>query len=394
MLLPDRKELGPGIWQGQAWTIEGNRVFNWVEASPLEGRKGYLQASATRIESLLSNWPPEASLSRESLLEKALKLTLGTLGHQLLAISGAAVFAAGGVTHKRRKWRPVDLRTVLPTTNENDLIRIAGKLNRLPNKTLSAREDYHQLWKLIVNEAFKDSPFTDTIPLGLIFPESQDKLPTPKEIVDRWREEELDEMGLTIADACYRLQRGREIVPEYLPRSPYRPRLETSCLLFIKIPGDEPVKIKVPLRIDALLTYLSRKDKSDGRQLVVDAKFRIPLKHSSSIPRRGSPEAPIAPQLYLLAAEKIRPCSSWRPGEIRMITLEPEDFDSSWVEKRRIIDGLRGEHFPPQFYFRRIDAGAGEIRHELLRLPPLWREDLLNRLRVAQKKIKAGQKRW
>lgn len=364
--------------------VDGHAYFYWIEPRLERAKnKGFLIASASKIESALSNEPPEEQLSREQLLEKALRITFGILAHRFYTISAAATICGG--KPKKDGWDEKQLEMVLRTWRQKDIEEAKRTLNKIG--IIQNVYDYERLWKGLIREAFEEKPFTDTIPLQWIFPASGDRLPTPQEIMTRWNEENLPEIGLKFSAACYHFQKFPDGV-EFLSWNRRATLLEASILAYIHLfKDDKELKLIVPLRLDEL--WFQPRVIGNGhfwQPTVIDLKTSLPLESRAA----GDFRRPqIAPLLYRLAAEQIYFNSPWQHQKPKTLFWSNKEFDSAIAANSDTTGrGKEQDHLPPVCVFRKFNGQQGAIDDQGFPFNSNWREELLKQLFEAQEKLK------
>lgn len=354
----------------------GDKFYcHWLDIPLVEtGPKGYKIVSASKIESVLSDEIPEATQTKEQLIEKSLRIVFGTLAHSFYTLSSAAVLCGGD--WEKTSWEFQRLQTSLRTWKTEKVVEAKKTLDSVGR--LRNVYDYERLWELLSSEAFREKPFTDTFPLPWISPYSHDRLPTPEEILASWRSEGLEEIGINFAHACKKLLHLPES-SEFMSFNMRGILLEASIITNITT---AELKLIIPLRIDELW-YRTKRDGIGSFRVpqIIDLKTSIPLNFPSS--RINRPQ--IAAPLYNIAVSQTT-FNSWKKGEIKRLFLGKGYFDRAVAENLADLSSLDG-YLPPEIIFRVFDGKTGVITDKTLVLPENWREKLFEQLCLAQTKL-------
>lgn len=372
-----------------AFSVVDGHVYYYPIEPELEKakKKGFQVFSPSKIESILSEEPPEEQLSHEQLLEKALRITFGILAHRFYTFSSVATICGG--EPKKGGWDERQLEMVLRTWKPKDIKEVKETLDQVG--IIQNVYDYEKLWEKLVNQAFEEKPFTDTIPLPWIFPASGDRLPTPQEIITLWNKKDLPDVGKEFARACQHFQKFPDGV-EFLSWNRRAVLFEASILAYIHIFSEgEELKLIVPMRMDEL--WFQPRVINNGhfwQPTVIDLKTSLPFKDLGTAGNFQRPQ--IAPLLYRLAAEQIYFNSPWQHGKPKSIFLGNNAFDSAAAANlNKLGRGREQDHLPPRCLLRTFKGKEGTIVDKEFPLLPNWREKLLEQLFEAQEKLKKGK---
>ena len=351
---------------------DGKVFFSPQEVLLKAPSKGYLIASASKIEASLGNEEPEECLDKTALLEKAVRIHFGITSHAFYTLSAAATLVAGHNPNPR--WKESCLTRLLQTWKPAEVSKatqILQEQDRFVNQY-----DYQNLWRILEQRMFAQPPFSANMPLSWTYPSSGDRLPSPQEIGEEWQKQGLSEYGSRFATACLKLERetaGSEFSPWNL-RANY---FELSAILMIKT-IDPPIKLIVPVRLDQL--YYQPQNNA-FEPVVYDLKTRLPLDYQSHPIKRPS----LAVFLYRLAAERMNR-SDWPSAESPIIYLDDNDFSLAVNNERK--NCFPEENRPPRVFFRTFTGQTTEIVTREVDPDEDWREKLLPLLYQAQEKLK------
>ena len=335
-------------------------------------KKGYLIASASKIEACLGNEPTEESLSKEALLEKAIRVQFGLTAHAFYTLSAVATLVAGH--NQNPHWQESHLSGLLRTWKPKEIEK-ATKIMQQQGRFIN-QYDYQNLWHLLEERMLGQPPFSANMPLNWTYPSSGDVLPSPQEIGAEWQSQGLPEFGEKFATACLNLER-ESTTNEFSPWNMRAIFFELSAILMINT-QEPPIKMIVPIRLDQL-RYQPREN--SFQPIVSDLKTRLPLDFQTNPVKRPS----LAVLLYRLAAEKMKR-SLWPAGESPFIFLQDNDFSLA-VNNEREINQLE-EDLSPRIFFRSFDGQTAKIVDKEVKPPEDWREQLLPLLYQAQENLK------
>jgi hypothetical protein len=362
-----------------SFRLDGTSYYYPLEIIPELSRlkkKGYRRVNIREINNLLSERAPETDLSREQLLGRTLKLTYGVLAHRFYALSGAMTLLSDNTEPDYLKK---NLPNVLRTWRAKGIEEAVVDLSQLnyPREEINIH-DYRRLAEVLSKKALESRPFAGNIPLPLIFPGPEDRLPTPEEINQEWKKQEMDQKFEKFANACYRLHRqypGSEF-KTWNRRNMF---FEADCILLVDCQEDleEQLKLVIPMRMDCL--WYSDVSDDLKKPIVYDLKTSISLKDLPKQPK--ATYFSLAPQLYMMAVAK-KHLDQWTRGEAPLIRIKDHDF----IRPEDVTSGL----VSPAFVIRRFSDSeeTGEITEKSPTFPPSWRSRLRESLVKVQEKLK------
>jgi hypothetical protein len=369
----------PVITQSKfSFRLDGTPYYYPLEIIPELKKKGYRRVNIREISNLLSEKAPETDLSKEQLLGRTLKLTYGVLAHRFYALSGAMTLLSDNTEPNFLKK---NLPNVLRTSGAKGIEKAVAILSQLnyPREEIN-KFDYFRLAGVLSEKALESRPFAGNIPLPLIFPGFEDRLPTPEEINQEWNKQEMDQKFEKFASACYRLHRqypGSEF-KTWNRRNTF---FEADCILIVDCQKDleEPLKLVIPMRMDCLW-YSEAFDVSGSpkqQPIVYDLKTSISLKDLPKQPRVT--QVSLAPQLYLMAVANMNP-NQWTRGEAPLIRIKDHNF----IRSKDVTSGL----VSPAFVIRRYEEETVKITEKSPTFPLSWRSRLRESLVKVQEKLK------